>query len=297
MIAKFPNFVKLDLSLKREIESLTNQFEPYSDFNFTSLFCWDTQNLTEVSELNDNLIIKMPDYSSGKLIYSLLGNKKINESLDALSTATTHLHLVPEIVIKNLNPGHDFDIKEDRDSFDYVYNLSELATLSGNRYKKKRYKANKVASDIGDFLKTRFIISPSSDINNDFKHLLTEWVRTNSQEQRSIQTELVAIDKMLSYINELSLIILEFRHAGKLVGFSINEKIGNEYAICHFEKAIDIHNDIYTFIIHQVAQELLSLRCKYVNWEQDLGIAGLRQSKSSFRPSKFLKKYTVDLRS
>jgi hypothetical protein len=31
----------------------------------------------------------------------------------------------------------------------------------------------------------------------------------------------------------------------------------------------------------------------YWNWEQDLGIDSLRNSKSSYRPSDFLKKFTV----
>lgn len=41
MIPKFPEFKKLELSNKEEIENFTSKFPPYSDFNFVSMWCWD----------------------------------------------------------------------------------------------------------------------------------------------------------------------------------------------------------------------------------------------------------------
>ena len=78
MIALFPEFSKIDISHRYEIEAITSKFEPYSDFNFVSLFCWDTDGSAAVSVSNDNLIIKIPDYINGIPVYSMLGDSKID---------------------------------------------------------------------------------------------------------------------------------------------------------------------------------------------------------------------------
>ncbi len=54
MIPEFPNFKKLELSDREEVESVTNKFPPYSDFNFTSMWCWDINEDMRLSKLNGN---------------------------------------------------------------------------------------------------------------------------------------------------------------------------------------------------------------------------------------------------
>lgn len=72
MIPEFPNFKKIELSDQKEIESFTSKFPPYSDFNFTSLWSWDTHTNMQISILNKNLVIRFNDYLSDSFFYSLL---------------------------------------------------------------------------------------------------------------------------------------------------------------------------------------------------------------------------------
>ena len=51
----FPTFKKLELSDKNVIENVTSQFNAYSDFNFASLWNYDTESTIEWSLLHDNL--------------------------------------------------------------------------------------------------------------------------------------------------------------------------------------------------------------------------------------------------
>ena len=62
MITNFPNFKKLGLEDKPLIESFVKRYLPYSDFNFVSLWSYDTDNSYEISYLNKNLVIKQDDY-------------------------------------------------------------------------------------------------------------------------------------------------------------------------------------------------------------------------------------------
>jgi hypothetical protein len=40
-------------------------------------------------------------------------------------------------------------------------------------------------------------------------------------------------------------------------------------------------------------KKLRALGCEFINFEQDMGIAGLKQAKRLWRPVKYLKKYTI----
>ena len=79
---------------------------------------------------------------------------------------------------------------------------------------------------------------------------------------------------------------------GKPAGYCLGESLakGKMFAM-HFEKAIDRYKGIYQFMIHSFAKNLPRF-FTYINREQDLGDNGLRQSKMTYRPCSFVKKYT-----
>ena len=77
------------------------------------------------------------------------------------------------------------------------------------------------------------------------------------------------------------------------MAFTIDELLDDEYAIRHFMKADTSYKGIYSYIVSESAKILLESGKKYLNIEQDLGLANLRQAKKSYRPVQFLKKYTV----
>ena len=62
MITQFPDFKPLELFDKKYIETFTVQFPPYSDFNFTSIWAWNTNDKFQISNLNGNLVVLFYDY-------------------------------------------------------------------------------------------------------------------------------------------------------------------------------------------------------------------------------------------
>ena len=66
MIPQFPEFKSLELSDKKDIESFTKRFPPYSDFNFVSMWSWDIKEEIRISQLNGNLVVRFTDYLTGK---------------------------------------------------------------------------------------------------------------------------------------------------------------------------------------------------------------------------------------
>lgn len=59
MIPAFPDFKKVEVSDRGVVEAHTHKYDPYSDFNFTSLWAWDTSNERMISESNGNRILRL----------------------------------------------------------------------------------------------------------------------------------------------------------------------------------------------------------------------------------------------
>lgn len=298
MINKYPYFSKLDLSQKDQINQITGKFAPYSDFNFTSLFCWDVDSSTEISLLNDNLVIRMPDYLDGHLLYSILGDNMIDESVIQLLSEVNRLELVPDVVVDSIKDHSRYHIVEDRDSFDYIYNLKHLSQAAGNKFKKKRNKANVFVKDHGHLeLEVRTVRQLDDEHRELLRHIDRQWAAQTPREEGDILPERKALDIILDNFDGFRAIVFEILVDGEIKAFSINEVIDDKYAICHFEKALKVHHEnIYTFLAIEVAKLLVAeTGCQWVNWEQDLGLEGLRRSKSSYHPDHMLKKFTVSL--
>lgn len=296
MINKYPNFSKLDLSHKNEIEKFTSQFEPYSDFNFTSLFCWNTDDSTKISILNNNLIIKLPDYVNSKPIFSILGKTDIDKSLDTLLHKTTELKMVPEIVITSITNQQPYVLTIDRDQFDYIYPLKQQAVMQGKHNKVKRNKVNKFMRLYDNELVLKRVNLKNALVHKEIINTFYKWKKQRNRDDKEINNEYKALDKLLRNASDLNLICYQVFINHTCVGFSINELLNNDYAICHFQKSILDFEHIDVFLSNLVAKELCHYDCKYINWEQDLGIPGLRKMKQSYLQEFFLKKYTVCLK-
>lgn len=296
MISDFPEFTKLELQHKPAIETITKKFEPYSDFNFTSMFCWDVDMTTSVSLLNGNLVVRMPDYVTGEPTYSILGDHKLDESMFELFKWTSHLSFVPEVSVAALQQKQAFQIKEDRDHHDYIYEIDKIASLAGGNYKKIRNKLNSFVFAEIPGVSVRTIQHVNSDEQQALLQLFDGWAEHSQQSTDDLAAERVAIQNLLEHAETLGVLITIVTVDSRPVAFSANEILDETFSICHFEKAISVaHHNTFAFITNQAAKALLERGSQLVNWEQDLGLDGTRASKTAYRPLKFLKKYEVTL--
>ncbi len=97
---------------------------------------------------------------------------------------------------------------------------------------------------------------------------------------------------MLRNFNSLDMKGGLIRVDGKVAALTLGEKILPDTMVIHIEKANSDIPGLYQvinqeFLIHEAAD------CRFVNREQDLGIEGLRNSKMSYNPVKFVRKYKV----
>lgn len=301
MIPEFPKFKKLELDDRAEVEAITSKYPPYSDFNFTSMWCWDTQGKMQISELHGNLVVRFADYLTGKPFYSFLGNKKVNETAETLlklakkENVEVRLKLVPKDSIKDMDVSK-FNVEEDRDNFDYIFVINSLSNYKNSEYSTKRNLVNRL---LKKYPNTNSKIINLIHKNNQENILLLDgdWENDKLKKQKEInlKNESSALKRLFFLENLEDLICIGIYYENRLVGFSINEVLQSEYAISHFAKADNFSAGLYAYLMKETATKIRDRGKIFLDYEQDLGLLGLRYSKNSFRPTTFLNKYIITL--
>jgi uncharacterized protein len=296
MIPKFPRFKKIGLQDKKHIEQFTCHFPPYSDFNFSSMWGWNVHNKILISELNNNLVVLFKDYVTDDYFLSFLGNEKVEETARELIEYSqkkyqkNFLKLIPEEVYLSLKkPG--FAIKHDRNAFDYIFLVEHLAHM-------EHWPKSTSGKRIRNFIKqkTPYKIHNSS-VNKippkEFKEIFKKWV-INKKIDDYNSHEYKAFLRFLKTKNK-NLRIISLYMKGVLAGFTLYEIVSKDYAISHFATADKNHHSaIYDLLNWEEAKYLHKKGVKYFNWEQDLGLPGLRYAKTKYRPAFLLKKLIVE---
>ncbi len=174
-----------------------------------------------------------------------------------------------------------FEMHEDRDNFDYLYLKEDLAELPGRKFHKKR---NHVNAFINNYeYDERKLTKAHID---DAVLVLDKWQET--QEDRA---DYDAAREALAYFDELGLKGYMVYVDGRPAAYTLGEALmkGRSFVV-HFEKALGDYRGIYQFI-NKAFATILPRHYRWINREQDLGNEGLRQSKMTYRPSGFVKKY------
>lgn len=299
MIPEFPQFKKLELSDKKDIEKFTSKFFPYSDFNFVSMWSWNIKDEMQVSQMYGNLIVCFTDYLTSEPFYSFLGDNNVNETTEILLELSkkkgfgSKLKLIPEDSIKNLDKGK-FSIKEDRNNFDYIVSIDKLKPHDGKiRKLSSRRKLIIKLKQLSD-LSVIPIDLNDSKITNEILRVFSEW-----EAQRGIGVEethhlRISIERAFKLGNQKDTISLGAFANGRLVGYTINGIVGNGYALGNFQQAdLKYSSGIYALLMQEAGIYLDQLDCKYLNLEQDLGIEGLKRWKLSYSSTTFFKKYII----
>ncbi len=296
MLPEFPQFKKLEVSDKTDIEAVTGDYPPYSDFNFTSMWSWNIKGEMEVSCAGKNLVMKFTDYVTGKPFYSFLGTEKPSETASALLQHSVReglkpmMKLLPEISVKQIDHTL-FAIKEDPDNFDYVLSVEKIKHYQGSAYEKKR-------NDVRRFTKRHQFRVEVLDVRlQNIHHKILEsfhaWMEEKDITVSEAQNELAALKRFFLISANLDLVTVAIFSGNTIIAFWITEVVGNGYAISHFEKAHSSFAGVYAYLKQQTASALSERGIEYVNLEQDLGISGLRANKESYYPHEYLKKFSL----
>jgi hypothetical protein len=299
MLPRFPSFKELELHDAEHVQRYAAQYGPFAEFNFASLWSWNLDNSVLLSELNGNLVVRLTDYATGAVFYSLLGDSDLNRTVEALIALSCReklrpkLQLVPEIVAEKLDK-RVFSISEDDNHADYILLVDRLVTYQGTRLASKRNEVRKFSRLCPS---SRFGILDLNDaaVIEESRVVFERWIERRAVAHLAdTHRELKAFERCLTSQDRLRLIGTGIFAGDSMVAFSILQIVDDKNAFTLFEKAdTSEFPGIGSFLNQQVANLLAAQGIRYINIEQDLGIAGLRMSKRSYDPCAYLKKFNV----
>ena len=189
-----------------------------------------------------------------------------------------------------LNPA-EFQITEQEDLKDYLYDGEALRTLAGKKLHKKKNNLNAFMKAYeGRFEYRRLCCSDRDDVWK----FLDRWRENKGEEvEEHLDYEVRGIHEILKNCSSLPVEMGGVYIDDSLEAFSVGSfNPGENMAVIHIEKANPEIRGLYQyinreFLIHAFPQAAL------VNREDDLGIEGLRKAKMSYNPVGFERKYLV----
>ncbi|MGH4123650.1 MAG: DUF2156 domain-containing protein [Clostridium sp.] len=292
-------FKRLTIEDKDTLEKFIYPYKFLScEYSFTTLYIWREACDICFTIHKGALIIKKKDFEGRYYFMQPLGysTENLKEIIDALMDYKTEnsMHYLfkdlDEVFMEEISNIYDdvrdICIKEDRDNFDYLYEAEKLIKLSG---KKLHGKKNHYNSFIKSY-KYEVKDIKGEQVIRDVIVAAEKWYAINEEDDDMLYYELQGIKDLLKNIEIVNIKGIAVYVDEKIVAFSLGEKLNDNLAVIHIEKADMDYSGVYSFINKTFVDRCFS-DVKIINREQDLGIAGLRKSKLSYHPFKLEKKY------
>lgn len=264
------------------------------EYNFANLFLWGRQcysivegNLVFFSQFNRKSVYLFP-----------VGKQDMKPTLDAIihdsrargiPCRLTSLSQEDCDLLKRLYP-QQFRLHADRASYDYLYDINDLADLKGRKFQKKRNHVNR-------FYTTNPYALPvplSDDLLPAVNTLLDTWYKNHytADPDADLYMEQVAIEKALKNYKALGMEGFVLMENGQALAVTLSSRLSADTFDIHFEKALQTADGAYPAINQGLARYLRHKypQLQYLNREDDLGLEGLRKAKESYCPVALIEK-------
>ncbi len=285
-------FERLDLGRKAEFDALLAQGAHRGcAFSFANLYLWGRQS---AARMGDQLLIF--SHFHGKTMYPHpAGSGDARAAMEALIADSrergipfrlTGLSPADRENLENWYPGQ-FCFHCDRDSFDYVYAIDDLADLKGRKFQQKRNHFNKFFQTYPDAEARPLTEQTLPDA------MAVAWLwHSRLADESDAAMERVALQRAFDHWQELGMEGMVLYVENRPVAMTMASFLSGDTMDVHFEKADTDYPGAYAAINRSFA---MYLRDKYpqlhfLNREDDMGIEGLRKAKLSYQPHHLVEK-------
>ena len=264
----------------------------HSDNTFANMVCWNHYADYRFLE-TDGSIVLSSTINGVTSFRPPIGPKDPDLLEDVIDLAVREggetplwiLDPASEAWIRDLYPA--LPLRESRDFFDYIYRTEDLADLAGTGYATIRRQVNRFKRKYAYAVEE--ITQENIDEVWEFLVVWCEWRDCDSVPILAYEKEAI-----LFAVNNFFAAGLGgwfVRIGGTIGAISVVGPVNADMAVVHFEKALpETYPGIYQVIATGTAAGLRE-RYRYINRECDMGVPGLRESKTRYHPA-----YMVEVR-
>lgn len=282
------NFQRITPAQQAEYMPLLLQNRKSCEYSFTNLCIWGRQQAAMV----DGFLVLFAQFDRKNVYPFPVGQGEILPVLDAIIAdarqrgipcCITGLNQENIATLEKYYPGQ-FRFSCDRGSYDYVYNIDDLADLKGRKFQKKRNHVNRFRSLYPDHR-----LEPLTPANLEaVKEMAQQWYidRQETNPHGNYHLEQTALKRALENYTQLPLDGMVLYLGEQVIAFTMASPLTEDTMDVHFEKARDDVDGAYAVINQAFAQYLREKypQVRYLDREEDMGLEGLRQAKLSYCP-------------
>ena len=268
--------------------------------SFANIFLWGDQKIAYIC----GHVVRLARFGNFEFYAYPIGNGDKKEVIDALITDAKRrgINFSMGGITKEGKElisawyGDEIELVERRNSFDYVYEIEDLATLGGKKYHSKR-------NHFSNFIKAHphYTVEEISRENiGALVRMTEEWYKDKekSSPETDFSGERAAIFKAFDNYFDMGLDGIAIFDNGTPLAFTIGNFLTYNTFDINFEKAVSGVNGAYAAVNKEFANYLKIKypRIEYLNREEDMGLPGLRKAKESYYPHHMVEKYRAYLR-
>lgn len=282
-------FKQIELSDKPKIDQCldTNTYRA-CDFSFTNMYAWNAKFKTQYDIKSKTLFLKFNEID-GNIYYMMpIGSMPTKQAIDEImadAQSSKIPFMMKGVTIEmwnqiNSSMPNMFEYTHERNNDEYIYLSEKLISLSGKKLQSKRNHINRFIADNPSW--EYFPLTTKKDLEQ-CRLMLDEWENIKEDKNRTLGYDYIATQIMLENFDELQLTGGAIKVNGKIIAFTIGEKLTKDTFVVHVEKAFAEINGAYTIINREFIKHEASA-FKYINREEDMGIESLRKAKLSYQP-------------
>ena len=290
------DFQKLDLHRKQDCDRFLQHCGSRGcEYSFANLYMWGRQ---EAAFLSDSLVI-FSQFDRRSIYPFPVIRGEIKPVLDALMEDAHSRKIRFRItsmtqgecdILESLYPGK-FRFYADRDSWDYVYSIDDLADLKGKKFQKKRNHLNKF-QELHPNYRTELLNRENIPVA---MALIEKWNQSDpcADPGSEFYQECRALRRAFAHYEELEMEGMLLLDGEEVLAVTMGSRLSEDTFDIHFEKALDRPDSAYPAINRDFARYLRDKypELRWLNREDDLGLPGLRKAKLSYNPDHMVEKF------
>jgi len=250
--------------------------EPQSSYHSpTNLFLMDLNNDTVIEKFGFGNVITRTLSITQQSVATVIGDadeeilKKFTEVSDVVEC--TEVPSLPYFA--------------DKDNAEYVYSVADTLSLRGKRYEEVRRKYNRAKT-----LNPKVLISKQLLNAKETEALWGYFDKTESKNVDA-RVEMMAFEKWLMFAEQLPTNLIIVTKNSKIIGFSVVELLGKTLLI-HFFRTDHNVVGLAEYLFVEIVR-MYQRQAEWINFQQDLGIDGLRKFKEHLQPTRQLVTFII----
>ena len=258
------------------------------EFSFANLYLWGRQRIAFLqghallfSQFDRRTVYPFPVGSGDKkaILEAIIADSR-ERGISCRITGLTGENIR---LMQTLFPDR-FYYHCDRNAFDYVYAIDDLADLKGRKYQKKRNHYNRFRTAF-----PYYTVQPlTAALLPAVQAMVADWYarRMALDPTADLLMERKALEKALVCHEQLGMDTLVLTDGDEVLAFTMASFLTADTMDVHFEKAREDVDGAYTAINCEFARYLRNKypHLRYLNREEDMGLEGLRKAKESYLP-------------